>query len=120
MIVVSPFSTGGHISHGYSDHVSILKFIEADWRLTPISPTGRDDLPNPITVDGNPYAPINSPTISDLMDMFYFNGKAKKGRVRSRPGVNADTATPLRLTGGVPALPGHTSATLGRGYEGKS
>jgi phospholipase C len=77
MIVVSPFSTGGHISHGYSDHVSILKFIEANWRLTPISPTGRDALPNPITADGNPYVPINSPAISDLMDMFDFNAKAK-------------------------------------------
>src|SRR5882762_3604393 len=28
LIVVSPFSRGGHISHSYTDHVSILKFIE--------------------------------------------------------------------------------------------
>ena len=27
LIVVSPFSTGGHISHAYTDHVSTLKFI---------------------------------------------------------------------------------------------
>ena len=32
MIVVSPYSVGGHVSHGYSDHASILKFIEANWR----------------------------------------------------------------------------------------
>ena len=33
MIVVSPFSKGGHISHTYTDHVSVLKFIEANWNV---------------------------------------------------------------------------------------
>jgi phospholipase C len=33
MIVVSPYSTGGHISHTYTDHVSTLKFIEKNWGL---------------------------------------------------------------------------------------
>ncbi|MBV8575445.1 MAG: hypothetical protein JOZ58_10475 [Acetobacteraceae bacterium] len=35
--MVSPFTTGGHVSHEYSDHVSILKFIEAtgDCRRSP-------------------------------------------------------------------------------------
>jgi phospholipase C len=77
MIVVSPYSVGGHVSHGYSDHVSILKFIEANWRLGPVSPTGRDALPNPIMAEGSPYAPVNSPAITDLMDMFDFSSKAK-------------------------------------------
>jgi phospholipase C len=77
MIVVSPYSAGGHISHGYSDHASILKFIEANWRLGPVSPTGRDALWNPITAEGNPYVPVNSPAISDMMDMFDFNAKPK-------------------------------------------
>jgi phospholipase C len=77
MIVVSRYSTGGHVSHGYSDHASILKFIEANWRLGPVSPTGRDALPNPLTVDGSPYVPVNSPALSDLMEMFEFNAKAK-------------------------------------------
>jgi phospholipase C len=31
MIAVSKFSTGGHISHSYTDHVSVAKFIEANW-----------------------------------------------------------------------------------------
>ena len=35
MIVVSPYSKGGHISHSYTDHVSTLKFIEANWGLAP-------------------------------------------------------------------------------------
>jgi phospholipase C len=72
LLVVSPYSTGGHISHSYSDHVSVTKFIEANWSLGPITPTGRDALPNPQTVS-NPYVPVNSPAISDLMDMFNFN-----------------------------------------------
>jgi len=72
MIVVSPYSTGGHISHTYTDHVSVTKFIEANWGLPPITPTGRDALPNPVTSESNPYVPINSPAIGDLMDMFSF------------------------------------------------
>jgi phospholipase C len=72
MIVVSPYSTGGHISHTYTDHVSVTKFIEANWGLDPITPTGRDALPNPIASPGNPYVPTNSPAIGNLMDMFSF------------------------------------------------
>ncbi len=72
MMVVSPYSTGGHISHSYSDHVSVTKFVEANWGLPPITPTGRDALPNPLT-NADPYVPANSPAISDLMDMFNFN-----------------------------------------------
>jgi phospholipase C len=72
MIVVSPYSTGGHISHVYSDHASVLKFIEKNWGLEPITQRSRDNLPNPITQPSNPYVPINSPAISDLMDLFNF------------------------------------------------
>lgn len=72
LIVVSKFSQGGHISHGYADHVSILKFIETNWGLGPLTARSRDNLPNPLT-DRNPYIPVNSPAISDLMDMFDFN-----------------------------------------------
>jgi phospholipase C len=73
LIVVSPFTTGGHISHVYADHVSILKFIERNWRLSPLTGRSRDNLPNPIA-DGDPYVPVNSPAISDLFDMFHFGG----------------------------------------------
>jgi len=71
MIVVSPYSTGGHISHVYSDHVSVLKFIEANWKLPPLTKRSRDNLPDPKTW-GNPYVPVNSPAIGDLMDLFRF------------------------------------------------
>ncbi len=73
MIVVSKYSTGGHISHTYSDHVSVAKFIEANWGLSPITSRSRDNFPNPITAQGNPYVPLNSPAIGDLTDLFRFN-----------------------------------------------
>ena len=69
--VVSKYSTGGHISHSYGDHVSIDKFIEANWGLPPITGRSRDNLPNPKT-GGNPHIPVNSPAIGDLMDTFKF------------------------------------------------
>ena len=71
-VMVSRFSMGGHISHVYADHVSFLKFVERNWSLPTVSPTGRDNLPNPIAFQSNPYVPVNSPAIGDLMDMFNF------------------------------------------------
>jgi len=72
MIVVSPFTTPGKISHVYSDHVSVLKFIEANWGLPPVSSRSRDNFPNPKPTPGNPYVPSNRPAIGDLMDLFTF------------------------------------------------
>jgi len=71
MIVVSPYTRPGHISHKYADHVSILKFIERNWNLPTISGRSRDNMPNPIQRK-NRYAPVNSPAISDLFDLFKF------------------------------------------------
>jgi phospholipase C len=70
LIVVSPYSTGGRVVHTYYDHVSLLKFIEKNWNLPPISERSRDNLPNPVASSGNPYVPTNSPAIGDLMEMF--------------------------------------------------
>jgi phospholipase C len=72
MIVVSPFTTAGHIAHDYSDHVSILKFIDRNWSLNPVTKRSRDNYPNPIAAKGNPYTPTNSPAISDLFELFTF------------------------------------------------
>ena len=71
LIVVSQFSKGGHISHDYSDHVSISKFIERNWGLTPITNRSRDNLPNPV-YEANPYVPVNAPALGDLWDLFDF------------------------------------------------
>jgi len=73
MIIVSPFTTGGHINHTYSDHVSILKFIERNWHLKPLTSRSRDNLKNPRMEEDNPYVPVNSPAIGDLFDMFHFD-----------------------------------------------
>jgi phospholipase C len=72
LIAVSPFSKGGHISHSYADHVSILKFIERNWELNPLTRRSRDNLPNPRADEDNLYVPKNSPAIGDLFDLFDF------------------------------------------------
>ncbi|HEY4115782.1 MAG TPA: alkaline phosphatase family protein, partial [Rhizomicrobium sp.] len=74
LIVVSPYSKDVGVVHSYGDHASIVKFIEANWSLPPISPTTRDNLPNPVQ---NGYVVTNGPAISDLMDFFNFGGKKK-------------------------------------------
>jgi len=73
MMVISPWVTPGVIDHTYYDHGSILKFIEANWGLDPLSSRSRDNYPNPITSGGNPYVPTNGPAIGDLMNMFAFH-----------------------------------------------
>jgi hypothetical protein len=40
--------------------VSIVKFIERNWGLAPISKRSRDNLPVPIQLPSNPYFPINT------------------------------------------------------------
>jgi len=78
LIVVSPYTRPGHISHDYADHVSILKFIERNWGLPPITLRSRDNLPNPVAdIDDNPYVPVNSPAIGDLFDLFDFSIKVR-------------------------------------------
>ncbi len=72
-IVVSPFTKAGHISHTYADHVSVLKFIEANWGVAPVTSRSRDNFPNPVTSKHNPYVPLNTPAIGDLMDLFSFD-----------------------------------------------
>ncbi len=73
LIVVSPFTKPGHISHEYGDHVSLLKFIEANWKLDPLTNRSRDRFPNPKVDWRNPYVPLNSPALGDLMDLFDFD-----------------------------------------------
>jgi phospholipase C len=72
LLVVSPWTKAGHISHTYTDHVSTLKFIERNWSLKPITDRSRDNLPNPKAKEENPYVPTNSPAIGDLFDLFDF------------------------------------------------
>lgn len=72
LLVVSKYSQGGNVSHEYSDHASIVKFIERNWALPKLSTRSRDNLPNPQTSDDNPYVPQNRPAIGDLWGNFSF------------------------------------------------
>ena len=73
MIVVSPLARANYIDHQYHDHASVLKFIERNWRVAPLSNRSRDNLPNPISASTNLYQPINkAPAVGDLMSLFAF------------------------------------------------
>jgi len=73
LLIVSPFATGGHITHSYGDHVSITKFIERNFGLGPLTTRSRDNLPNPKASKENPYVPLNTPAIDDLFSAFNFS-----------------------------------------------
>ena len=77
-LAISPFSRGGRVSHTYNDHVSILKFIERNWRLKPLTDRSRDNLPNPVAKRNDPYVPANMPAIGDLFDMFDFGDGSRR------------------------------------------
>jgi phospholipase C len=75
LIVISPFSRGGKVVHSYNDHASVVKFIERNWDLKPLTLRSRDNLPNPKMNSTNPYVPVNMPAVGDLFDMFDFDEK---------------------------------------------
>jgi phospholipase C len=68
MQVVSPYARQGFVDHAYTDHVSILKFIEANWGLKPLT-YSEDNLPN---ATPGQYVPKARPAIGNLMAMFNF------------------------------------------------
>jgi phospholipase C len=74
-LILSPYSTGGQINHSYADHVSLLKFIERNWHLAPLTDRSRDNLPNPKVKKNDPYVPTNMPALDDLFDAFDFDAK---------------------------------------------
>lgn len=82
LIAVSPYARPGHIDHSYSEHASILKLIERNWGLPPLSHRSRDRLPNPIS-GPDPYAPANGPAVGDLMGLFEFPGEDRSRLVDS-------------------------------------
>jgi len=73
MLILSPYSTGGKVYHNYGDHVSLLKFIERNWSLQPLTNRSRDNLPEPKFAKSNAYVPTNSPALADLFDAFDFS-----------------------------------------------
>jgi acid phosphatase len=95
MIAVSPYTDPGHIDHTYTDHVSIDKFIEANWGIGPIGTHTIDNLPNPVT-GGDPYVPVNGASIGDLMTLFDFS--------RSPAQIDASRQRLLAVTAHAPAV----------------
>ena len=92
MIVVSPFARRGFVSHTYTDHASVLKFIERNWRLGRLSRRSLDRLPNPVRSPGNPYVPLNRPAVGDLFDLFHFRRAEAAARPRVRGGRRTGVA----------------------------
>ncbi len=72
-LVLSPYSTGGKVNHNYADHVSLLKFVERNWGLQPLTHRSRNNLPNPTFSKNNQDVPTNSPALSDMFDAFDFS-----------------------------------------------
>jgi phospholipase C len=90
MLVISPFTKAGQIDHSYTDHVSTLKFIEANWKLNKLSARSLDNLPHPKQTGGS-LLPQNPPAIGDMMSFFDF----------THP--RSDTATPPPGQGSSPS-----------------
>jgi acid phosphatase len=71
-LLVSPYARSNYIDHTYHDHTSVLKFIERNWKLVPLSNRSRDNRPNPVTTAADLYRPVNTAAMGDLMSMFNF------------------------------------------------
>ena len=69
LMFISPHAKKGHVDHTYYDHASILKFIEHNWSVPPLSARSRDNLPNPVHDKSSPYVPKNRPAVGDLMNL---------------------------------------------------
>jgi phospholipase C len=82
-IVVSPYARQGYVDHVYSDHASILKFIERNWSVPPLSRRSRDNLPDPV-MGADPYRPMNTPSVGDLRSLFDFSAARARGRAEAR------------------------------------
>jgi len=98
LIVVSPFTKAGHISHTYNDHVSITKFIEYNWGLPTITKRSRDNLPNPMQDPDNP--PGQSLCANEQSRDRRFNGPVRLQRPISQPSTRNCLRCALRRAGG--------------------
>jgi len=97
MQVISPYARHDFVDHTYTDHVSILKFIEANWRLGPLTSYSEDNLPN---ATPGVYVPKDRPAIGNLMTMFNFRSPDFAVRplsARSEPRASARPAIGDRL-----------------------
>ena len=100
LLVVSPFTAAGHISHDYGDHVSILKFIERNWQISPLTNRSRDNFPDPqYDKTVSVYAPLNSPAIGDLFDLFNFDPPSTSSTTTGSAAASGLESSARRSTG---------------------
>lgn len=78
LLAISPWARHGHVDHSYGDHASLLKLIEWNWGLPPISSRSRDGLPLPVAREGDPYVPLNGPALTNLTGLFDFRGEPEE------------------------------------------
>ncbi|HEV2376740.1 MAG TPA: alkaline phosphatase family protein [Streptosporangiaceae bacterium] len=97
LFVVSPFARRGFVDHTYNDHVSVLKFIEANWKLNPLSSVSEDNLPN---ATPGVYVPRDRPAIGNLMTLFDFSHPNFATLHLSPPGLAAPRGHRLGLMAG--------------------
>jgi hypothetical protein len=104
---VSPFSTGGHVSHAYNEHSSFVKFVERNWKLSKkLTVRSRDNLPNPIQGndrDLDDYVPRNMPTMISVIAVTSGPGccfAKKLAKVFSRPMSSASNFPNFRRHSG--------------------
>ena len=88
MIVVSPYSKGGHVSHEYSDHASVVKFVERNWQLPELRPYPRqpaepDPIPSlasrvlpPLTARQSGTCGVISPSVHDTPRVVFWSAPA--------------------------------------------
>lgn len=69
LLFISLHAKKGFVDHTYYDHASILKFIERNWGMKPLSIRSRDNLPNPVHDKSSVYVPKNRPAVGDLMNL---------------------------------------------------
>jgi phospholipase C len=94
MLTISPYARQGFVDHTYADHVSILKFIEANWGLSPLTSYSADNLPN---ATPGAYVPQNRPAIGDLMTMFDFSHPHFGYPAAGAPGPGAHPRLPVTI-----------------------
>ncbi len=107
LMVISPWTKPGYISHTYNDHVSIVKFIESNWGLSTLTSRSFDNLPNPIMSKKNPYVPLNRPAIGNLMTLFDFSHPQSNPPCIPLFGPTGPSAYPQ--AGNLPAIPASCS-----------
>lgn len=88
LIAISPYAKTGFVDQTYYGHASVLKFIEWNWGLKPLSARSRDNLANPVR-PADTYVPINGPAIGGLRHLFNF-GRFRPDAPKITPKVSAD------------------------------